>query len=95
MKTIVTLFTLCILFSSGVAHSGHNHSETVQDPVSDAEIDSSQSSFSQLYPEYRSGTIWVVAEILVVLGATGLAVRHYFRKSESSSLKEFIREEVL
>lgn len=75
-----------------MAHVGE-HSQNESSSIDEQE--KQQSGFSQFYLEYRAGTIWVIVEVLIVLGATGLAVRHYFQKSGSSSLKEFIRERIL
>lgn len=91
MKKLLALFMVCLLFSPVIAHAGedHNGSSSVDHQSEET------SGFSQLYPEYRSGTILVIAEVLVILGATAIAVRHYFGKSEHGSLKGFIRERVL
>jgi len=87
-----------MILSPVVAHTGHNHS-TIEPNQSDTgqqqDQEQTRIGFKQLYPESRSGTVWVLAEVVLVLGATGLAVRHYFRKSECGSLKEFIRERIL
>ncbi len=96
MKKLLVLFMVCLLFSPVIAHSGEEHTDVDQNNSSSVENQSEDmSGFNQLYPGYRSGAIWVVVEVLFVLGATGLAVRHYFRKSEHGSLKGFIRERVL
>lgn len=92
MKKLLALFMVCLLFSPVIAHDGE-HAQNESSSIDHQ--DEEQSGFGQLYPEYRSGMIWVIAEVLVVLGALVLAVRHYFQKSGSSSLKEFIRERVL
>jgi len=92
MKKLLAVFVAFMFFSPVIAHSGE-HSQN--DSSSIDRQDEEQPVFNQLYPEYRSGIVWVVAEVLVVLGALILAGRHYFQKSGSSRLKEFIRERVL
>lgn len=95
MRKLISILAISLLFSSVIAHSGHGEVENHSQPSDVNQQVEDQSGFSQLYPGYRSGTLWVIAEVVIVLGATGIAIRHYYRKSESSSLKEFIREEVL
>jgi len=95
MKKLLALSMVFMLFSPVIAHPGHDSMDSRNESSSADYQDKKQSDFGQIYPEYRSGTIWVVIEVLVVLGALILAGRHYFQKSGSSSLKEFIRERVL
>lgn len=97
MRKLSAVLAIILLVSPVIAHADHSDSTDTVQNKSDIENpqQQSQTGFSQLYPGYRSGTLWVIAEIVVVLGAAGLASRHYYRKSESSSLKEFIREELL
>lgn len=96
MKKLLSVFVICLLFSPVIAHSGEDHSGTDQkDSISVEDQSTKPAGFNQLYPEYRSGTLWVIVEVLIVLGASALAVRHYFGKSEYGSLKGFIRERVL
>jgi len=94
MKKLLVLFMIGLLFSPVIAQTGHDHNG-IQDSSLDDDREGLQSGFNQLYPEYRSGTLLVIAEILVVLAVTAIAVRYYVEKSGSSSLKEFIREKIL
>ena len=95
MKKLLVLLIVSLLFSPAIAHTGEHDTDINQSEPSSLENQGKQSGFSQLYPEYRSGSIWVIAEILVVTGATALAVRHYIGKSKYGSLKEFIRQRVV
>lgn len=92
MKKLLALFMVSLFFSPVIAHAGE-HSQNESSSFDDQHVE--KSGFNQLYPEYRSGMIWVVAEVLIVVGAAFLAGRHYFQKSEYGSIKGFIRERLL
>lgn len=95
MRKLAVLLMVLLAFSPIMAHSDHNYSdsESVQDPSTDSGQNTVETGFSQLYA--GSAAVWVLAEVVVVLGVTAFSVRHYVRKSESSSLKEFIRDVIL
>jgi hypothetical protein len=94
MKKLTALFVVSMFFPFVVAHSSHGHIEDTNQS-SEPSQQSEQIEFSQLSLFYTQETIWFLAEIFALIGATFFGARHYFRKSESSSLKEFIREDIV
>lgn len=97
MRKLAVLLMVLLAFSPIMAHSDYNYSdpESVQDPSTDSGQNTVETGFSQLYAGSGSAAVWVLAEVVVALGVTAFSVRHYVRKSESSSLKEFIRDVIL
>lgn len=85
MKKPVLAVILLLVLPLAVAHAGHGEVDTNASQDAHTEKDVSDSSgasgFEELAKGY-SGVGWVIAEVVIVLGLTALAVRHYLNSSE-------------